>query len=157
MRVFPVWKQVCVCVCVGDNPLHEGLFALRAIPSVVQGLEVWVAWLHHRQLLFLSFPSLAITPSLPSLLSSSSLSLRSLAISPPSSWLLFSPSTSLNHPLFCPFCYIRHWDQCTDDLSLQIFLTVPLCSFFFCSFFLANKTEDNRRIGKTKKVKEIEI
>lgn len=117
----------CVCVCVGDNPLHEGLFAQRAIHSEVQGLEM----LHHHQFLFLSSPSLAISPSLYFFL----LSLHSRHFSP-IFLAAFSPSNYLNHPLFCPLSYIRHRGQLTDDLSLQIFVTVPVFSIFFCSLSL---------------------
>lgn len=105
-------------VCVGVNPLHEGLFVQRAIPSAVQGLEVWAAWLHHQQLLFLSFPSLASAPSLHLFLHL--LSLHSRCFSP-IFLAVCSPSTSLNHPLFCPLSYVRCTDHCTDDSSLQIF------------------------------------
>lgn len=88
---------------------------MRVIPGVEQGLEVWVTWLHHHRLLFLT-TSTSLPLSFPSVIPL--LSLHSCHFSP-IFLAAFSPPPSSNHPLFCPLYYIRHMDQCTD-MSLQI-------------------------------------
>lgn len=136
-----VWKHVCllcesrcvkagVCVCV--IPFMR-VCSQRSIPSVVQGLEVWAAWLHHRQLLFLS-PSPSLSLPLPPFLSSFSLSALSPFL-PHRSGRFFSlyrskPPTTLPSVLHKTQGSAHRWFVFTD-----YFLTVPAARFAALSLF----------------------